>query len=622
MRNTIIFLVSSVMGLSFLQSACGFSGSGSGAQTNPYIITNAAQLQEMQNELFAWYQLGNDIDASETKTWNNNSGFVPVGSQVHPFVGHLIGGGFTISGLYIYQVNNDFVGLFGKVSSTATIENVVLADPNITGRNNCGALAGYTDVSPVNGQCVRGKIIGNDYVGGLLGCAGGQFNQPFVALSNCISVLVETHAHDNAGGLAGQSGPLTNCNSSGIIQANSNVGGLVGNLSGNGPMGNCSSTVNVSATGGNCGGLIGNDGGGNTNITNCYADGNVTGVDNVGGLCGNIGWCCGAIVSFSYATGDVESYGTVGGLIGTDYWIAIDRCYSSGNVISHGTTPDKYTGGLIGYTYSANIADCYAFGNVLSNGSTVGGLLGAYSYGNVQRCISVADVVSGVSNVGGLIGTVTTSGTISQCSVSDDNGVNGVSMVGGLIGSMNSGTISQCYSISDVNGTYDDIGGLVGYNNGTITNCYSSGDVNGLEYVGGFVGDSASSGNISLCYSTGKVTGTYNTGGFAASNSGICSNNNYWDIETSGWEISACGTGKTTNEMMQQSTYEPDWDFDVIWSINEGQGYPLLGFYTPTCGDPWHPYPVSDLNHDCKVDYLDFAIMAEHWLECTDPSCQ
>jgi len=39
----------------------------------------------------------------------------------------------------------------------------------------------------------------------------------------------------------------------------------------------------------------------------------------------------------------------------------------------------------------------------------------------------------------------------------------------------------------------------------------------------------------------------------------------------------------------------------------------------PRCGDPNHPYPVGDLNHDCRVDLLDLAVLASHWLECSAP---
>ncbi|MCJ7692528.1 MAG: DUF6073 family protein [Sedimentisphaerales bacterium] len=41
----------------------------------------------------------------------------------------------------------------------------------------------------------------------------------------------------------------------------------------------------------------------------------------------------------------------------------------------------------------------------------------------------------------------------------------------------------------------------------------------------------------------------------------------------------------------------------------------------PTCGDPAHPYPVGDLNTDCEVNFLDFAMFCQHWLECTKPEC-
>jgi hypothetical protein len=32
------------------------------------------------------------------------------------------------------------------------------------------------------------------------------------------------------------------------------------------------------------------------------------------------------------------------------------------------------------------------------------------------------------------------------------------------------------------------------------------------------------------------------------------------------------------------------------------------------CGDYKHPYPVGDLNQDCRVNFIDFAILAQNWL--------
>ncbi len=45
----------------------------------------------------------------------------------------------------------------------------------------------------------------------------------------------------------------------------------------------------------------------------------------------------------------------------------------------------------------------------------------------------------------------------------------------------------------------------------------------------------------------------------------------------------------------------------------------IIGYALPQCGDPNHPYPPGDLNRDCCVDLLDFAIIASYWLENTAP---
>lgn len=35
------------------------------------------------------------------------------------------------------------------------------------------------------------------------------------------------------------------------------------------------------------------------------------------------------------------------------------------------------------------------------------------------------------------------------------------------------------------------------------------------------------------------------------------------------------------------------------------------------CGDYRHPFPVGDINKDCKVNMIDFALLVGHWLDCT-----
>ena len=40
--------------------------------------------------------------------------------------------------------------------------------------------------------------------------------------------------------------------------------------------------------------------------------------------------------------------------------------------------------------------------------------------------------------------------------------------------------------------------------------------------------------------------------------------------------------------------------------------------YDPVCGD-WG-YATMDFNHDCYVDFLDFATFAQDWLVCSEPN--
>jgi hypothetical protein len=43
----------------------------------------------------------------------------------------------------------------------------------------------------------------------------------------------------------------------------------------------------------------------------------------------------------------------------------------------------------------------------------------------------------------------------------------------------------------------------------------------------------------------------------------------------------------------------------------------------PVCGDPAHKPLPGDINQDCYVDFFDFALMTQNWLDCVspDPNC-
>ena len=306
-------------------------------------------------------------------------------------------------------------------------------------------------------------------------------------------------------------------------------------------------------------------------IINCYAQGgSVSGYDNIGGL---VGW------------GDFGSS-------------TITNCYTTTSV-----SGNKGIGGLTG---SANkITNCYATGDV-SGYEDVGGLVGENRFQTITNCYSSASV-SGYIFVGGLVGD-NQGGSIINCY--SNTPATGTYYVGGLVGDNAVGSITCCYSSASVTGT-EHAGGLVGTNKmGRITDCYSSTSVTGNNSVGGLVAHNEM-GTITNCYSIGQVDGLFNVGGLVGYIAGNVSAS-FWDTQTSGQAISAGGTGLTTAELNDPSTFiNAGWNLIVgsdgpggIWAEPEVGGYPILWWQLPPnlpafsggTGESNNPYLISTAN--------------------------
>ena len=94
-----------------LTSAVMFSGSGSGTESDPYLILNPIQLNQLRNFLNqsgVYFKLMADIDlTSFLEDENPNQGWQPVGSSSSAaFKGFLDGNGKTIKGLWLYRWSN------------------------------------------------------------------------------------------------------------------------------------------------------------------------------------------------------------------------------------------------------------------------------------------------------------------------------------------------------------------------------------------------------------------------------------------------------------------------------------------------------------------------------------
>ncbi|MFP4533838.1 MAG: hypothetical protein ACLFNS_14280, partial [Desulfobacterales bacterium] len=306
----------------------------------------------------------------------------------------------------------------------------------------------------------------------------------------------------------------------------------------------------------------------------------------------------------------------------TAHYIQIDHIdlkddYPNWEPIAGGGSGDIFTGSYDG--------DGYKIENLTIDraGTDNVGLFGHIGEGAVIKNVRLAGVnVAGARGTGSLIGRVTgdTDTLIERSSAvrnTDTGGtVVGDGATGGLVDSHNSATetpggtdnpvISQCFADIDVSlssnteAGKDKFGGLAGCSQkGTIMDSYARGSVTVLDAnadrIGGLVGCILFRGEIIRSYSTGLVesTGT-NVGGLVgnltvqgAGNNGVVTDS-YWDIETSDMTTSAGGTGKTTAEMKNQSTFT-NWDFNTIWTIDSTQtnndGYPYLLWDDPEAPD-------------------------------------
>ncbi|HRX69496.1 MAG TPA: SBBP repeat-containing protein, partial [Tenuifilaceae bacterium] len=199
-----------------------FAG-GSGSEDNPYLVSNAEQLNNVRLFLDAHYLQTADIDLG-VAPWNEGEGWEPIGIDYNnDFTGTYNGGDFTISNLTINRPAGNYQGLFGSTEN-ATIKNIRLVDVNITGAMRTGAIVGQSRYSSIDNCLSTGTVIGTTYVGGLIGFNNyGNINQCFSSVNvtgtNYIGGITGVHQGDNL---------LLDSYSTGTLIGGDNVGGLVG----------------------------------------------------------------------------------------------------------------------------------------------------------------------------------------------------------------------------------------------------------------------------------------------------------------------------------------------------------------------------------------------------------
>ncbi|HOQ33590.1 MAG TPA: PASTA domain-containing protein, partial [Candidatus Hydrogenedens sp.] len=531
----------------------------------PIQIDSIEELQKIGNDpdypLNRDYELTQDIDASNTISWNSGAGFSPIGTIGNPFTGTFDGKGYKITGLYINRSGTDYVGLFGYISGK--INNLGIENCQITGKDYVGGLAGH-NLATISNCYSTGSVIGDNDVGGLVGN-----NSSIASVSKCYTNCTVSGSGYLVGGLVGDNyGSVSNCYSTGSVSGNSDfVGGLVG-YNYYGTTSYCYSTGVVSGSGVNVGGLIGIKEGGS--VSNCYWDIETSGRSSSAGGTGKttaemkqqatyVGWdfvnIWGIVENTIYPrflwqfvvpeiTGMTQSAAEsalteAGFTVGT----VSQQCSNTipeGVVISHsplsgvqlppgssvdltvstglcpiqidsieelqkiGNDPDYPLNRDYELTQDIDASNTISWnsGAGFSPIGTIGNPFTGTFDGKGYKITGLYINRSGTDYVG-LFGYI--SGKINNLGIENCQ-ITGKDYVGGLAGH-NLATISNCYSTGSVIGD-NDVGGLVGNNSSiaSVSKCYTNCTVSGSGYlVGGLVGDNY--GSVSNCYSTGSVSG-------------------------------------------------------------------------------------------------------------------
>lgn len=552
---------------------------GDGTEGNPYIIETPQDLQDMNEDLEAYYVLGNDLDMSDFE-------WTPIGSYGDPFVGQLDGAGHEITNLelVLYQsfIFGEVVvhaGMFGAIGSGAVITNMGLQytlDESDVDTNNqsvmIGGLAtyieGYYDIN-INNIWVDGFInfsttSSSRYtsVGGIIG--EGYLINDLSTLSFTGDIFVDAEKSELAvGGIVGWAEDLSIIDSR-VYDATIKTGKVKNQ---------------DSAVGGILGALwIGEDYFYDDYVLfrNIIMNTKVEGGSNVhaGGLAGMMydDYDGDFGVARNYLTGvDVIGGRSVGGFVGNSYYMeyfsnelsnvhvhACETCFDTND-------PDYnpyYTyygfGGFFGYSLNDVVNKLLISGgevDTTTQGLTklnAGGAAGAAEDSSFIR-IDASVQLKASGSAGGVIG-YSTNSLVSYAVVSGY--VEGSIFVGGIMGySFYRDAIEHTSFSGDIRG-FSHVGGLVGYTYlGSLNLNYATvrASIIGENYLGGIIGSLSELVEMEKVYFAGTLE---STASYAAkvdpitnSTTNLTMKNVYYDNEVYTEGSLHHGTGCETNQL-------------------------------------------------------------------------
>ena len=421
----------------------------------------------------------------------------------------------NLKNIKIITLNNMVGGLVNKANNVF-LNNIAL-DGTVLGSNIVGGLVGYMEDTKIKNANLNIFVSGDEYVGGVAGNV--ICSVPTETIINTKSNGKVQSNNNYAGGIAGRVWEKTgttqqhycslyNISSSGVVEGNRFVGGLVGAMSNSGLGNNDETEVSIinssiSGTGDNVGGLVGKFIYGTLKNFNVLGQVTVNGHNTVGGLVGEIQGS-GIVLNKSIINlnSNVKGVGSsIGGLFGKmntsiitlDPPTSINLLNVSGEVSGEGEV-----GGIVGEGIEIGILNCNTINlNVKGTKNNIGGLVGNIIDSTISNT-QVSGNITGIDRVGGLVGNIINT-NVSNTKASGN--ITGKDSVGGLVGNFECNN-NQPNSIIDssttgvVLGKGVNVGGLVGNTTTKFSsvNCYifnvsSTSTVTGIDNVGGLVGN-------------------------------------------------------------------------------------------------------------------------------------
>ncbi|OED59032.1 InlB B-repeat-containing protein [Acholeplasma laidlawii] len=523
---------------------------GDGTKESPYLIRNVDDMVILSHSISHEYDALGKYYIVAPNVFEMNlvgTNYKPIGQDV-PFKGHF-DGDYTHFIIELDMMDKNYVGLFGQLSSGASISNL----------------------------SVSGSIKGNNYVGGVAGKNDGQIENVYAK--------VHVTGNQNIGGLVGfNKGSLDTMFSTGNVTGNQGVGGLVGFNEG---------TIHEGYYGGrihgqnHVGALVGFSS--NELISNLNYNGTIIYYDDI--LDGFIkpNNAVGNLIVFNHfkvekeALTGIEVFSQEGILLSNDLWklsptnglydyypqlksfaehassvvrtnallytSVIRFANGSGSksnpyIIRHEAdmkalsdiTKSNNLDGIyfkvidgvslldltiegLGFErigHSANINQQFK-GGFDGNGVTIQiellktttdylGLFGYLGQNAEVKNIEITGKVHGRNYVGALAGEINGA---SISNIFNHAEVLGTRYVGGLIGLSTISNINNIYNMANVTAISRDVGGIIGFSQtSTISKVFNFGHIKGIQVVGGIVGYLYNANNVSYVYNRGMVEGT------------------------------------------------------------------------------------------------------------------